>query len=1571
MSIRFRIGCAVLWTVAMAATAAAQPEAPSSAFSLSSSQIFTTKDSPAIDLTFQQVDHLDFRVYRVKDTLKFFAGLEDPHTLGSPEPVVPQQQTWLERVASWKARQRSGIRGFFRGQVSYEYRAERRKQSDKAEVQRRQTVGYQTFAQVPLLNKEQLVASWRELLPRVRDAEARRLPLELPGPGVYLVEAVSPPHKAYTIVMVSDVGLVTKTAPGQTLLVAANRVTGQPVGNCATTVLADRRTIFSGTTGVDGVATGVAQAERPDDLIAVARCGDQTAATDPGAWVLHSLGRDLLGYIYTDKPIYRPGHVVHVKAIVRWRERDRVVPFDRPQVELSIVDPDDKVLARQELKVDAFGAVATSFNVPAAAALGYYSIRIAVGDENASGTFEVQEYRKPEFEVLVLPAERFVVQGRKAQATVRARYYFGQPVARGSLTYVLYKSSYYSPLRWSDEPGEEQPAESFYAGDQIGEETVRLDDKGEATLSLDVPEDDDGRDYTLRIEARVTDASGREVSGKGGVVGARGEFLVATSLDRYVYRADETAELRIRASDYTGTPRPGLAVAVALERITWPNGYGGERQITLVSQGTVQTDADGRASWKATIPRESGSYRMRATATSVGRSIEDESSVWIPGADATDYGESDRYLEMVADKGSYAPGDTARLLLRGADFDATVLVTKEAQTIAWHKVIVVPKGQAIDVPIDENDIGDTWVNVVFMKDDRSYRAEKRLRVPPTSRGVQVSITAAQAVAKPRDPGIFTIRTVDAAGAPVRAQVSVAAIDEAVFAVKPDSTPDPVRFFYRREYSRVGTQFSRDYSFVGYSGSQQLQLAQRRRRPFTLADFKADRESRPHVRKEFPDAIYWVADLVTDASGTATVKIAYPDALTTWRLTARAVTADTRVGAAIARTTTTKDLILRLITPRFLTEGDAVRLPTVVHNYLPDARNVGVSISARGLSPDLAVDSTMPTVGQIPAKGESRHEWPFDAKTVGTAVVTATATTTDDGDAVELPIPVLPYGASASVGDAGSIGGQSEQTIELTIPEQSNPAARTIEVALAPSLAGSLFGALDYLADYPYGCTEQTISSFYPNLAVLRTLDELKIAPAERLRLVNRMANDGVKRLLDLQHDDGGWGWWKTDENHPFMTAYALWALVETLDAKLPVDRWRATQAATATARLFNRYPKAVPELKAWMTYALVRAAASDIVPEPSEESAFDATATVDALLSARGSLSAYSKALLLLTLNTKKDTRAAALADDLAAMAKTSGGLSWWTSDNDPLLDDWMDTSVEATATALRALAPHKAADPLLERAVRWLMANRDNGSYWTSTKQTALALVGILDFLRARREAPGTVTVDVEVNGKAAGSHTFTPASWTDANPVVVRADGQTGANKVRLITRTPGTVYWTATARYYDNRETLEQTGTRQLALSRKYFTLTPVQKNGRIVYRDAPFAGTLSPGDLLLVRLTAAGSKDWRYLMLEDPLPAGMEAVQDTDLYELERPPAWWYGSKREYRDSRIVQFQSDFSQGRYEYVYLLKAVIPGRFRAMPARLGPMYAPGVAATTAPQPVEIRSVGREAGSAVSGGSR
>ena len=118
----------------------------------------------------------------------------------------------------------------------------------------------------------------------------------------------------------------------------------------------------------------------------------------------------------------------------------------------------------------------------------------------------------------------------------------------------------------------------------------------------------------------------------------------------------------------------------------------------------------------------------------------------------------------------------------------------------------------------------------------------------------------------------------------------------------------------------------------------------------------------------------------------------------------------------------------------------------------------------------------------PSRPAARHgvDWRFTAGAAGRATVTATAIAGGDRDAVELGFPVLPFGLKRELGKSGSLTAAGTATATLAIPGHSNPAARTIEIGLAPSLAGSMLGALDFLTSYPYGCTEQTLSSFLPN-----------------------------------------------------------------------------------------------------------------------------------------------------------------------------------------------------------------------------------------------------------------------------------------------------------------------------------------------------------------------------------------------------------------------------------------------------------------------------------------------------------
>jgi uncharacterized protein YfaS (alpha-2-macroglobulin family) len=197
------------------------------------------------------------------------------------------------------------------------------------------------------------------------------------------------------------------------------------------------------------------------------------AATDPGAGARERPASWSVD-IYTDKSIYRPGQTVHTRGVLRWRERDALRPFDRPEVEIVVSDENDKVLVRRMLKVDTFGAVSASFAIPATGALGFYRVLLQSGDAQAATSFPVQEYRKPEFEVIVTPASRFVLQGDEAVVSVDARYYFGQPVANGRLHWVVSQQPYESPLRF-DESFEGDEGGYFTGDDQTLQGDLRLD----------------------------------------------------------------------------------------------------------------------------------------------------------------------------------------------------------------------------------------------------------------------------------------------------------------------------------------------------------------------------------------------------------------------------------------------------------------------------------------------------------------------------------------------------------------------------------------------------------------------------------------------------------------------------------------------------------------------------------------------------------------------------------------------------------------------------------------------------------------------------------------------------------------------------------------------------------------------------------------------------------------------------------------------------------------------------------------------------------------------------------------
>src|SRR5437588_8107191 len=147
--------------------------------------------------------------------------------------------------------------------------------------------------------------------------------------------------------------------------------------------------------------------------------------------------------------------------------------------------------------------------------------------------------------------------------------------------------------------------------------------------------------------------------------------------------------------------------------------------------------------------------------------------------------------------------------------------------------------------------------------------------------------------------------------------------------------------------------------------------------------------------------------------------------------------------------------------------------------------------------------------------------------------------------MELTLPIVPYGVKLSNAQAGTIAGASgDRDVEVIFPEASVPSSRMLQISVTPSVAGTIFGALEFLTSFPYGCTEQTMSSFLPNVIVSQALKELQIKSKIDPASLQKKVKAGLDRLYDFQHDDGGWGWWKTDESHPFMTAYVVAGLTQ-------------------------------------------------------------------------------------------------------------------------------------------------------------------------------------------------------------------------------------------------------------------------------------------------------------------------------------------------------------------------------------------------------------------------------------------
>jgi alpha-2-macroglobulin len=1344
------------------------------------------------------------------------------------------------------------------------------------------------------------------------------------GPGLYLAQLEGEADSSATLILVTDLGLVVKSDEESVVAYTADLPSGVP-RKARLYLLRDGRLYAEGLADEDGL-TRFQTESAADSVTVAAKFGDDWVFSE-SYWQGWNI-RKAMVYLQTDRPVYRPGHDVYFKGTAR--SPSGLSPLAGEEVQVVVYDADNTEILSERFGADAYGSFAGELELGLDAPLGTYSLQATVEGETSYASFEVQAFRKPEYRVSVTPEREVAVQGETLRFTVAAEYLFGGAVAGGQVNYALLKQPYH---RWRTRSSfgfyEDFGDGGYYGGDIVERGQGVLDENGEFIVEAELPRAEE--DYRLVLQAGVTDEARREVSASGSAVAYRSEIVLDVTAERYAYEAGEVITLTVRAEDLQGRP-VSVPFVLESERYLWHEG----RQVEAGPSWPGRTDEDGQATVEIELA-EQGSYGLTVRAEdAAGRETSAGSSLWVE--DGSPWYWAYEGLSITADKEEYRVDDLARFVIASPVADVYALITHEGERLSQVEVVKL-EGSVLtyELEITESMTPNGYLSVSIIGGGNYYLETAGFRVPPADKFLSVEITSDADRYRPGETGTFSVRVSDASGRGARAQLTLGLVDEAIYLVRPESTPDIRGFFYALRGNVVGTQLGAWYYF-----GQAAPMPISARAPMDEAVFaqgKAD-FAEAELRQDFRDTILWLPTLETNDEGLATAEVTFPDNLTEWRFTARAITLGDEVGQNVYDVMTTLPVIVRLAAPRFFIRGDEASLRVIGQSTLLEDQPGELLFEADGLmlhGPGVQ-DIFLPTGGRASA------DFLIDAETTGEAKVRASALTPEASDALELPLPVLPRGVREEVGWAGS--GEGRWSFDLPADTDLTTARGTLY--LTPSLAAAVSPALSFLAGFPYGCTEQTMSRFLPSVLAARA-GELARLPEDVAQGLDEMVQAGLARLYDFQHDDGGWGFWQHDASSPFISAYVVSGLLEAREAGYRV---RENVLERGLSYLQEVVTPPTPPIRGGAEGGGV---VGGVVDADAKAYAYYALARVGRDIDGLGAIvgvremSPYGLALSVLAFAAQeREVEANLYLDLLLSRVTERERVAYWEPGAPRYF--WNDDRVEATAYGLEALARLRPDEPLIAKIVNWLLLER-RGARWVSTKDTAAVVKAALVLAERTGEAAADYQVGITLNGQELGLESIQGQA---ARSLEIPLEGfQVGRNRLELEVEGSGSLYASAAVSYVSERDYLSPEA-QGIVVTRKYEALSAdyLESERRYVYTPAPLTGESAVGDYVLVTVTIEPEQGYRYVLVNEPLPAGYSVVEDDQAFRVagrsSRYGDDYYGwnqyyDGREIHDERVDYYFS-YLDAPVTFTYILRAETPGRYTALPTQAWLMYEPEV---------------------------
>ena len=1283
----------------------------------------------------------------------------------------------------------------------------------------------------------------------------------------------------------------------------------------------------------------------------------------------------------TAQGVYRVGDTVQYKIYVRNdASRSLSLPVRGPY-KLKVLDPADQLVQERDgLTVSEFGAIDGSFTVPKQGKVGWYRFELEATFSGAERKDKDDPEPRPEtlypMQVLVsdfTPAPfklateiraKQVVPGQPFIASLRASLHAGGGFGGAPATIAARVES---QTFASDAPvaagfSFDAEAGSDARGSRgIAEKRAVTSLDGEFTAELLPPESDIAYGRVI-VEASVRDDRGRSIAATASVPYAGRDRYIGLKSGDWLLQQGKPASIATLVVDANGKPVAGAPRYVKIERrevkVAKVKDVGNAYVSRYSEKWVPVTVCKGRSvagpSNCAFTPDAGGQYRITALVRDTKNRLHQSSTwKWAAGSnrflweDADDFG-----LTLEADRKSYKLGDTARVLVKNPYPGATALITSERFGVIDRRTQVLEGSTpVIEIKITPDHLPGFYLSVVVQSPrvagpppdgdiDLGKPAFRMgyaaIAVDDPYKRIDIAVTADKQRYRPRDTAKLSLVAKPAGATTQPIELAVAVVDEAVYDLIRDGAAyfDPYQGFNHLDpldlanYSLltrlVGRQkFEKKGATPGGDGGADLSLR-------SVDKFVA----------------YWNPSLKVDANGRAAFDFVLPDNLTAWKVLVLAATPDDRFGLGSGKLIATKDTELRPVMPNQITSGDAFRAGFSVLNRADQPRTLAVTIEAQGAATAKQTQSvTLAAFERKTVFAEISGEVAGNGS--GEIAFTATAGDAKDRDALAFKLPVRARKPTVTAADFGFLDhGDYRQPIE--VPAGSLPGG-AISVRFTPTVLGNLDGAFQYLRDYPYQCWEQRLTKgvMAAQYGRLKPWLDPGFAWPESAGIAEQLFSDAAS----FQAPNGGMGFWLAEDRYvsPYLSAYTALAFEWLRDAGL-------TPPVAVQGKLDGYLDRLLKKDAAGLN-AEGNAALRSVVLATLARRGKLTVADLDRYAPSLLRMGLFGQAMYLDAARRVDGAQphARQALDLLLARGQQSAGTLVLRETADRNWEPLLGSELRANCVALSALV--SASDGLIDddasarelpaKLVRVITQARGGRDHWENTQENVFCATALEAYARRYESAAPAFTLDALLDGQPLGKAQFKSvrdAPVTAARPIVAADIGRKQALDIRHSGQGRG--YFAASVRYVqaDDQASAANAG---FSIKRRY-----------AVFRDKAWQPLESPmtirrGELVRVELTINAPAARSFVVVDDPLPGGLEpvnpdlatasglAAEDAEPPGSASPYPFYY---RELRFDAARWFADALAAGTYKLYWVGQAVATGNFAVPVPHVEAMYDPDI---------------------------